>query len=241
MVALTNSLGMKFAPVPGIEALFCIHTTRVKDYAAYAAENPGANSSWKIQKRDGIPISNNGDDPVVGVNWDDANAFCAWLGKKDGFVYRLPTDREWSFAAGVGLDEKATKETAPESLHQKLQNIFPWGSQWPPPAGAGNFADLSCKEKFPAQEIIAGYADGYATTSPVMSFKPNKLGLYDMSGNVWQWCNDWWNAAKEDRVLRGGSWSNYERGSLLSSNRGHNPPMSRSYVYGFRCVVVVGG
>ncbi|HEY2574351.1 MAG TPA: SUMF1/EgtB/PvdO family nonheme iron enzyme, partial [Verrucomicrobiaceae bacterium] len=237
----TNTLGMKFKHVTGTKVLFCIHTTRVKDYAAYAAAVDGVKNDWKSQMCDGIPVSRGDDYPVVGVNWDDANAFCAWLSKKEGHTYRLPTDREWSFAVGIGLKEKVTKDTTPESLNGKVPNVFPWGSQWPPQKGAGNFSDTTCKEKFPAREIIAGYMDGFATTAPVMSFKPNTLGLYDMGGNVWQWCEDWINGERKDRVLRGGSWTSHEHSYLLSSTRHHLKPMIRSDGDGFRVVVVSNG
>jgi formylglycine-generating enzyme required for sulfatase activity len=228
---------MKFMHVTGTKVLFCIHTTRVKDYAAYAAEVPGVNDDWKKQMREGSPVSDKADDPVVGVSWDDAQTFCAWLNKKEGRIYRLPTDREWSFAVGIGNDEKATKDSTPDSLSRKIPDVFPWGNQWPPPKGAGNYADTTCKEKFPTLEIIAGYTDGYPTTSPVMSFKPNKFGLYDMGGNVWQWCEDWHNMAKTDRVLRGGSWFDHERGNLPSSARFRGAPGLRVSHYGFRVVV----
>ncbi len=235
---LTNTLEMKFVHVPGTKVFFCIHPTRVKDYAAYATENPAADGAWKTRIRDNIPVSEKDDDPVVGVSWDDANAFCAWLSKKEGKTYRLPTDHEWSIAVGIGAMEKVTKDTTPEMLSDKTLNNFPWGNQWPPPKGAGNYADTSCKEKFPGQEILVGYTDGFATTSPVMSFKANKFGLYDMGGNVWQWCEDWFNTSQKDRVLRGGTWSKYfERNNLLSSHRNHNTPDGRYNDFGFRCVV----
>jgi formylglycine-generating enzyme required for sulfatase activity len=72
-----------------------------------------------------------------------------------------------------------------------------------------------------------------------MSFKPNKLGLYDLGGNVWEWCEDWYDNGQKERVLRGGSWLHIERGFLLSSRRCHYTPTSRYYhIGGFRCVVV---
>jgi formylglycine-generating enzyme required for sulfatase activity len=233
-----NTLGMKFVPVPATEVLFCIHTTRVKDYAAYAKETPGVNSEWKSQQQDGIPVSSKGDDPVVGVSWDDAKAFCSWLSQKEKRAYRLPTDREWSIAVGLGQQEAITANTTPESLNSKISDLYPWGVQWPPPNGAGNYPDTSFKSKFPALETIAGYTDGFPTTSPVMSFKPNSLGLYDMGGNVWQWCEDWYNASQTTRVTRGGSWFHAEHVLFLSSFRSRNAsPGTRRNFNGFRCVV----
>lgn len=71
-----------------------------------------------------------------------------------------------------------------------------------------------------------------------MSFKPNKIGLYDMGGNVWEWVEDWWNDAKADRVLRGATFSPIDRGDLLSSYRGHHAPGIRRSSGGFRVVMV---
>ena len=70
-----------------------------------------------------------------------------------------------------------------------------------------------------------------------MSFKANKYGLYDMGGNVWQWCEDWYNAAKIERVLRGGLWNDRERGKLLTSCRFPGTPDHRNNITGFRVVV----
>jgi hypothetical protein len=240
-MTFTNSLGMKFVPVPDTEVMFCIHETRRQDYAAYAAEIPGVDGTWKNQQKEGIPVGDKDDHPVVGMSWEDAQKFCAWLSKKEGKTYRLPTDQEWSFAVGIGNEEKWTKDTTPEMLHGKVTNKFPWGGDFPPKATdqAGNYADTMCKEKFPSMPFIEGYMDNFATTAPVMSFKPNKLGIYDLGGNVWEWCEDWFNALNVEHVLRGGSWGDYGRAFPLSSFRFHGTPGSRRWSCGFRCVLVV--
>ncbi len=231
----TNSLGMKFVSVPGTKVSFCIHETRKADYAAYAAENSGVDGSWKNQSKDGFPAGADDTHPVVGVCWADAKMFCEWVSKKEGQTYRLPTDREWSYAVGIARSEK--KDSTPDSLNGKITDEFAWGSKWPPTKSAGNFADTAYKKKFPAAECIENYTDGFISTSPVMSFQPNKLGLYDMAGNVWEWCDDWYSPAKVDRVSRGGSWTSRTQGSLLSSSRDHTPPSRRDASFGFRVVL----
>ncbi len=237
----TNTLGMKFVPVPGTKVLFCMHETRRQDYAAYAAEVPGVDGSWKkTATQEGLPVGDQDDHPVVSVNWDDAQAFCAWLSKKEGRSYRLPTDEEWSFAVGIGQDEKRTKDTTPEMLVGKISNVFPWGTQLPPPQGAGNYADTTRNEKTGDKRFIQNYTDGFATTAPVMSFKSNKLGLYDLGGNVWEWCEDWYDNAQKERVLRGGSWFDHDHRFHLSAFRHHGTPGNRRNIGGFRVVVETG-
>lgn len=231
----TNSLGMKFIPLPGTKVMMCIHETRRSDYAAYAAENTIVNSSWNNQIRNNVPIGGEDNHPVVSVSWSDAKDFCSWLSKKEGKTYRLPTDREWSYAVGVARSER--KEISPDSLSAKIKGEYPWGSKWPPSKDAGNFADTEMKAKLGSDLIIEGYSDGFPTTSPVMSFSPNKQGFYDLAGNVWEWCDDWYSDSKVDRVSRGGSWSTRTEGALLSSNRDHTPPDRRDPSWGFRCVL----
>jgi formylglycine-generating enzyme required for sulfatase activity len=85
--------------------------------------------------------------------------------------------------------------------------------------------------------LIAGYYDGYANTSPVGSFAPNQFGLYDMSGNVWQWCEDWMDKEKRERVLRGASWGDGGRVYLLTSCRLRAEPAFSDHYVGFRCVI----
>lgn len=236
-VPFGNTLGMKFVPVPGTEVLFCIHETRRQDYAAYAATVPGVNGSWKNAQRDGFPCGHEDAHPVVNMSANDGQAFCQWLSKKEGINYRLPTDREWSYAVGIGPAEHWTKDTKAESLHGIITNVFPWGDDYPPKPGSkvGNYADTAWREKFPKDPSVEGYTDGFATTSPVMSFKPNAFGIHDLGGNVWEWCGDPYNATQN--ALRGGSWYDGDRNNLLSSWRFGWSPDTRTTVFGFRIVI----
>lgn len=231
-----NSLGMKFTPVDGVKVLFCIHETRRKDYATYAAENPGVDSQWSKLYSDKLPYIKTENDPVYLVNWSDAVSFCDWLSKKEGRTYRLPTDREWSIAAG--LDKQESEASTPSALNMPIPYKYPWGGQWPPGKGAGNFADISLSVKFPSETTIENYMDGYSSAAPVMSFKPNKYGLYDMAGNVWEWCADWSDESHSGKVLRGGSWDCASEPVLRSSYRFIRDPNGRNFLSGgFRCVV----
>jgi formylglycine-generating enzyme required for sulfatase activity len=138
-------------------------------------------------------------------------------GKLPGaWSYRLPSDHEWSYAVDIGAREVAAQ--LPSEKSGKIYDAFPWGHKWPPPAEAGNY--------------------GGSHTSPVGSFTVNKFGLYDMGGNVWQWCEDWIDKAQNRRVIRGGSWIFKDRGHLLSSDRAEALPVDRNNDLGFRCVLV---
>lgn len=234
-----NTLGMRFVPVPDTDSLFCIHEVRYKDYATYALDAQSVDGSWKDQSADGYnPTDRSEDHPVVRVSWEDAQKFCSWLSNKEGKTYRLPTDREWSIAVGIGREEDWKEDTTPATVF-KPQDAFPWGKGWPPPKGAGNYSDESRRAKTinaPTQ-YLNGYDDGYPTTAPVMQFKPNKLGIYDMGGNVWEWVEDWHSVERKEHGLRGGSWRHYEQGYLLSSSRNRNTPTYRFYNSGFRVVL----
>jgi len=240
----TNSLGMIFVSVAQSNVLFSIYETRVRDFAAFAATQPkldGTNWNHALY-HGGTPVSNGPDFPVVNVSWNDAQAFCAWLTQKErrsgkiptGAVYRLLTDEEWSQAVGIGGRETGS---TPKEKNAKLENVYPWGAGFPPPAGAGNFADLSAKEVFTNWPVIAGYRDGFATTAPVGSFPPNPAGLYDLAGNALEWCDGFYDDSHRQRVLRGGAWNNCGPKSLLSSYREHAAPERFSVVTGFRCVL----
>ncbi|HEY3762557.1 MAG TPA: SUMF1/EgtB/PvdO family nonheme iron enzyme [Verrucomicrobiae bacterium] len=240
----TNSLGMVFAPVPGTKVRFSIYETRVKDFVAFAVTNPKLDgTNWNHALYHGVtPVSAGDDYPVVNVSWNDAEHFCEWLTEteqKAGKIstnetYRLPTDAEWSYAVGIGGQETGA---TPKEKSAKLADIYPWGTQFPPPPRAGNFADKAALDYFTNWPNIAGYNDGYVTTSPAGSFTPNPYGLYDMAGNAMEWCADFYDEAHKQRVLRGGAWINCGPKTLLSSYREHVSPGRFSVATGFRCVL----
>jgi formylglycine-generating enzyme required for sulfatase activity len=240
----TNSLGMVFVPVPATPVGFSIYETRVRDFGAFAAAQPQlAGTNWNHAFYHGTtPVSAGPDDPVVNVSWNDARAFCAWLTEVErragkisaGASYRLPTDDEWSRAVGIGGRETGT---TPREKSASLENEFPWGTSFPPPPGAGNFADQTARDYFTNWPHIEGYHDGFATTSPVGRFTPNALGLYDLAGNALEWCEDAYDAGHPQRVLRGGAWNNCGPRSLRSAYREHVAPERFSVVTGFRCVL----
>jgi formylglycine-generating enzyme required for sulfatase activity len=252
---LTNSLGMEFVPVPGTEVLFCKWKTRVKDFEAFVKETgyDATNGMYSLKKskwdKNGDTWNNpgfaqDGTHPVVGVSWDDAQAFCKWLTEKErktgqlkaGQEYRLPKDWEWSVAVGLNEDKNGT----PSEKNGKIDNVYPWGRDWPPPNDAGNYAGIEATGvDWPhTWPTIKGFRDKYSRTSPVGSFKVNKLGLFDLGGNTWEWCEDFYDGKSGARVLRGGSWDDCFSGGLLSSFRHFYVPDTRSDIVGFRVVVV---
>jgi len=233
-----NSLGMKFVPVPGTKVLFCIHETRRKDFAAYAEEVSTVNQTWVGHNGYTIPPAEKPDHPVFYVSRNDSQAFCKWLSKKEGATYRLPTDREWSEAVGIGEEELID---TPEQLSEKVTGRYPWGNFWPPLHNSENYADRTYATKYAKAPIIEGYDDGYIVTAPVMRFLPNQLGLYDLGGNVGEWCSDSWNPTSSDGVFRGGSWRRAKQQELLSSRRNRWTPNGRGISTGFRVVLELQG
>ena len=198
-VRLTNSLGLPMVIVPGCAALFCLWETRVTDYAAFVSATGRA---WAKPEFAQTPL-----DPVVNVTWEDAAAFCQWLTAKERTTlgpkqrYRLPRDDEWSLAVGLAPE---TGKTPEEKMKDSI--VWAWGYSWPPQRGDGNYG--------PELGI-----DSHEETAPVGSFRPNRHGLFDLGGNVWEWCEDWYNAAGVTKVLRGASFHDYQPKDLLAAYR----------------------
>ncbi|MCK9296692.1 MAG: SUMF1/EgtB/PvdO family nonheme iron enzyme [Desulfobulbaceae bacterium] len=173
------------------------------------------------------------DYPVACVSWNDAQKFIAWLNRKSGRTFRLPTEAEWEYAARAGS-----------------RTIRYWGDAVD--SNACDYANVAnpkyWSSSFPCE-------DSYQFAAPVGKFRKNNFGLYDMLGNVWEWCQDWYgdgyySISPEDnpqgpssgaiRVGRGGSWSNYAR-NVRSADRYWNSPDFRDGNLGFRLVLLPPG
>lgn len=169
--------------------------------------------------------------PVLHVSCNDAMAYCAWLSQQTGRTYRLPTEAEWEYAAGNGM----------------RHTPYSWGDAVAiSTKKGGNVADKTAKNAFPDWTIFNNYTDGYIFTAPVGSFRANDFGLFDMTGNVWEWCSDWKGAYPSDaqtnpagpdsgltRVLRGGSWFNNPQYCRITFRHNFTPGYRRAYL-GFR-------
>ncbi len=183
---------------------------------------PSVEFSWRYC---GFPQSD--DHPVVNVSYKDAIAFCEWLSQREGNCYRLPTEAEWEYACRAGIMGPFWK---------RIPTVWP---------GESNVRQPSAPDYFNA---AVPKDDGFEYTAPVDSFAANAFGLYDMHGNVREWCSDWYQAdyyrcadrddpqgpaAGEERILRGGSF--FRHGLFArSANRSAAEPGFYDFDIGFR-------
>lgn len=171
--------------------------------------------------------------PVVNVTWNDAAAFCKWLSKKEGKTYRLPTEAEWEYSYRAGTTTRYPSGEDPKTLG-KVPEL-------------ADLADATVRAKTPDWKYMIRHTDNYVFTSPVGNSKPNAFGLYDMHGNAFQWCSDWYGTyyakspaddptgpdSGRERVIRGGTWTFRPLGAR-SAERNKTEPDGRNCAAGFR-------
>lgn len=181
-------------------------------------------ASWRHPEGPGSDVTARGYHPAVHVSWNDASAFAAWSGN------RLPAEAEWEYAARGGLDQK----------------LYPWGDDLTP--GGRHLCNI-WQGRFPNIDTAE---DGYAGTCPVDAYPPNGFGLYGMTGNCWEWCDDWFDRDHhatgaernpkgppkgQAKVIKGGSYlchySYCNRYRVAS--RSCSVPNSSTSNTGFRC------
>lgn len=228
-----NSLGMKFVPVPGTRTLVSIWETRRKDFEAYsdAMKLPltGPQTRWRHPDSPVTP-----EHPVTPVSMLKAAEFCRWLTDTEraskridrNSEYRLPTDEEWSRASGLPPESGSTPAERHLGTGDDRHAVYVWGR-------------LALPENL---QKLANYgdnklADPYPFTAPVGSFPANALGIFDIGGNVSEWCSTRWNASSDERVLRGASWSHSELTQLRLDSRERAMPIAFPEGSGFRVVL----
>ncbi len=215
----------------GWSYVFHLHLSKKLPFEGRVATTPWwqkvSRANWRRPEGPGSQLRGRKDHPVTHISWNDAAAYCRWAGK------RLPTEAEWEYAARGGL----------------VQKTHPWGDELIPD---GKHRCNIWQGTFPEVDTAE---DGYSGTCPAKSYRPNGYGLYCMTGNVWEWCHDWFSptwhqqadATRHDptgpltgqrKSQRGGSFLchvSYCNRYRLAARTSNSPDTSASNT-GLRCV-----
>ena len=209
-----------------------VHEVCVDDF--YMGKYEVTQGQWKAIRGDNPSQFQAGANyPVEQVSWSDVQEFITKLNKQTGSAYRLPTEAEWEYAARSGGRRDRFAGTSAESDLAQY----------------ANFCDINCEDptNMPEQD------DKHRTTAPVGRYKPNRLGLYDMSGNVWEFVQDWFDEgyykkspkanpqgpeSGQKKVIRGGAWD-YSARHVRAADRDGIEPTKRSNNGGFRLVLPI--
>ncbi|HPO16483.1 MAG TPA: formylglycine-generating enzyme family protein [Candidatus Hydrogenedentes bacterium] len=193
-------------------------TDAEREGTGFAVDSSG---NWETQR--GVSWRNpgwaiEGNQPVVLVSWNDAQTFIEWLNEKAGSGFHLPTEAEWEYACRGGSS-----------------SAYPWGDDPDQGVGCCNALDQTLRRTYSLWKGF-NWDDGYLFVASVGSFKPNRFGLYDMVGNVYEWCQDWYGDypahavidpmgpdSDSSRVVRGGAWFSGPWQCRSASRHSENP------------------
>ena len=219
MVRILNSLSIDMVKIPNKNYEIGKYPVTVAEYMHFVEDVKKHYPQW-LEEGNEYNIKTETDDyykkmknltnpnaPIVGISWYDAKAYCKWLSEKRKEEFRLPTEEEWEYSCRAGTTTKWSFGDDEKELGK-----YAWYDE--------NSYDLGEKHKnYGIQEVGKKL--------------PNPWGLYDMHGNVWEWCEDWYDNDKDTKVLRGGSWSSIA-GYTRSAGRDRVDPGDRFSIVGFR-------